>query len=74
MRDVPLDERARRSAAAVAEAIDTALSTPFLPAAPAERACDWCDYRVVCGPYEELRTGRKRRAEIAALDALRVLV
>jgi CRISPR/Cas system-associated exonuclease Cas4 (RecB family) len=71
--DVPLDDRARRSAAAVAEAIDTALSTPFLPAAPAERACNWCDYRVVCGPYEELRTGSKRRAEIEALDALRAL-
>ncbi|MDH3212896.1 MAG: PD-(D/E)XK nuclease family protein [Myxococcales bacterium] len=73
VRDVPLDERARRSAAALAEAIDTALSKPFLPAAPAERACEWCDYRVVCGPYEELRTGRKRREEIEALDTLREL-
>jgi CRISPR/Cas system-associated exonuclease Cas4 (RecB family) len=58
-RTVPLDSAARESAATVAGAIGEALTTPFLPAAPAEGACRWCDYRVVCGPYEELRTGRK---------------
>lgn len=58
-RDVPLDERARKSAAFVAEVVDAALAEPFLPAYPAKDACRFCDYRSVCGPYEELRTARK---------------
>ncbi len=73
IRDVPLDEAARRSAATLAGVIDTALSVPFLPAAPSEGACRWCDFRVVCGPYEEVRTARKPRAEIAPLEMLRDL-
>jgi ATP-dependent helicase/nuclease subunit B len=73
VRDVPLGEVPRRSAAAVAGTIEAALAKPFLAAAPAEGACAWCDYRVVCGPYEELRTGRKPRDAIEALDALRAL-
>ena len=43
----------------MAEVVDGALKEPFLPAAPAEKACLFCDYRIVCGPYEELRTARK---------------
>jgi ATP-dependent helicase/nuclease subunit B len=58
-RTVLLDADARESAATVAGAIGEALATPFLPAAPSKGACRWCDYRVVCGPYEELRTDRK---------------
>ena len=27
--------------------------------APAKGACRFCDYQIVCGPYEELRTARK---------------
>ncbi len=73
IRDVPLDEAARRSAATLAGVIDTALSVPFLPAAPSKGACRWCDFRVVCGPYEEVRTARKPRAEIAPLEMLRGL-
>ena len=72
-RVIPLDERARKSAAVLAEVVDDALSRPFLPAAPASRACDWCDYRVVCGPYEELRTSRKPRPELEPLARLRRL-
>ena len=30
-----------------------------LRAAPAERACTWCDFRPVCGPREEERITRK---------------
>ncbi len=58
-REVPLDDRARKSAAFVAQVVDGALREPFLPAAPAKGACRWCDYRSVCGPYEEQRTARK---------------
>lgn len=72
-RDVPLDDRARAAATAVAETVGRALAEPFLPAAPSEGACRWCDYRVVCGPYEELRTGRKAKDRLAPLAALRKL-
>lgn len=58
-REVPLDESARRSANLVAEVVDGALGEPFLPAAPAKGACRFCDYKLVCGPYEELRIARK---------------
>ena len=43
----------------------------FLPAAPGERACTWCDFRPVCGPREEERTKRKSRERLADLEALR---
>jgi RecB family exonuclease len=68
---VPLDQQTRNSIAQVAEIIGEALDKPFLPAAPAERQCGWCDYRPVCGPYEELRTRRKAREPIASLLKLR---
>jgi CRISPR/Cas system-associated exonuclease Cas4 (RecB family) len=70
---VPLDRAARASARTLAETIDAALERPFLPAAPEDRACQWCDYRVVCGPYEQLRAGRKVRGPLAPLQRLREL-
>lgn len=72
-RVVALDTRARESARALAEVIGGALEEPFLPAAPVAGACRWCDYRVVCGPYEELRTGRKWQVPLAPLNRLREL-
>jgi CRISPR/Cas system-associated exonuclease Cas4 (RecB family) len=72
-RVVPLDAEARAAAHVVAEALDAALSKPFLPAAPAKGACTYCDYRVVCGPYEELRSARKPAAELEALTRVREL-
>ena len=71
-RDVPLDDRARRSADFVTEVVDAALREPFLPAAPAKGACRFCDYRLVCGPYEELRTARKWQGH-EQIDRLRQL-
>ncbi|HEY5657271.1 MAG TPA: PD-(D/E)XK nuclease family protein [Myxococcota bacterium] len=70
---VPLDERARASAAALAEVVGDALERGFLPAAPDKGACRWCDYRAICGPYEELRAGRKPQAPLAPLARLRGL-
>jgi CRISPR/Cas system-associated exonuclease Cas4 (RecB family) len=72
-REVPLDGAARAAAARVAEVVGGALEAGFLPAAPAPRACEYCDYRGVCGPYEELRTARKPRPELAPLESLREL-
>ena len=68
---VPLDRYTRNSVAQVAEIIGEALDQPFLPAAPAEKQCAWCDYQPVCGPYEELRTRRKPKEPLAPLLKLR---
>jgi CRISPR/Cas system-associated exonuclease Cas4 (RecB family) len=70
---VPLDASARAGADRVAHAIGAALAMPFLPAAPAEGACRFCDYAEVCGPYEEIRTRRKSQQELAELLQLREL-
>jgi CRISPR/Cas system-associated exonuclease Cas4 (RecB family) len=70
-REIALDEEARAAAQVVAETIGGALSEGFLPAAPAGGACDWCDYRVVCGIHEEQRTARKARGPLASLERLR---
>src|SRR5581483_1087737 len=72
VRPVELDERVRQGASALADAVGAGLSEAFLPALPAPRACRFCDYRVVCGPYEEMRTERKPK-ESPALAALRKL-
>jgi len=51
--------------------IDRAIEQGFLVAAPAERACTWCDFRPVCGPREEERVRRKAGDRLADLEALR---
>jgi len=72
-REVPLDAAARAAAGVVAKTVGEALDEPFLPAAPDKGACQWCDYRPVCGPYEELRTSRKYSPPLQPLKALREL-
>ncbi len=68
---VPLDFVARRYAEEVVTIVDGHLQKAFLPAAPGEGACRWCDYRTVCGPHEELRTSRKDPRGITSLIQLR---
>jgi ATP-dependent helicase/nuclease subunit B len=51
--------------------IDRALETGFLPVAPAQGACLWCDFLTVCGPNEEERFAKKAKDPIADLLALR---
>jgi ATP-dependent helicase/nuclease subunit B len=70
---VVLDDQARAAAGQVAEAIGDAVAQPFLPAAPDKRQCDLCDFRVVCGPYEERRTARKPQGNLEPLLALRAV-
>ena len=41
-------------------------------AAPAERACTWCDFRPVCGPREEERVARKAKDRLADLAGAEV--
>jgi ATP-dependent helicase/nuclease subunit B len=68
---VPLNEESRNTVTVVAETVDDAIREPFLPAAPAERQCEWCDYLSVCGPHEEQRAARKPKAHLARLLAVR---
>ena len=69
--EIPLNEQNRRSGLEALEIIDRAIELGFLPAAPAERACTWCDFRPVCGPDEPRRVARKMREKLGDLDALR---
>ncbi len=72
-RPVQLGESQRRQGLEVIEVIDRALETGALLPAPREGACRWCDYRPVCGPWEETRVGRKDASRLADLEALRRL-
>ena len=56
--DVPLDDEARAAARLVAKTIGDALSTGFLPAAPAKDACRYCDFDA-----SAVRTRRSARSE-----------
>jgi ATP-dependent helicase/nuclease subunit B len=68
---IPINDYTRGQGLQVLEIVDRSVETGFLPAAPAERACTWCDFRPVCGPREEERTRRKAKDRLADLTALR---
>jgi ATP-dependent helicase/nuclease subunit B len=69
--DFSLDEAARRAAQVVKESVEHGLVTGFLPAAPEEGACTYCDYRDICGPLEEQRVKSKPQRPLGALQKLR---
>ena len=69
---VPFDDRSRGAARRMLATVDGALEEGFLPAAPGKDECRYCDYRPVCGPYEDLRVARKRKSRLAPLDELRL--
>lgn len=71
VRSVRLDDEARAAAGLVAATVDAALDEGFLPAAPESKGCTWCDYRVVCGAYEERRVARKKPEPLVPLGLLR---
>ena len=68
---VPLNAASRHAALEALEIIDRAIELGFLPAAPAERACTWCDFRPVCGPDEPVHLRRKPSEPLGDLLALR---
>jgi RecB family exonuclease len=70
-RVVPLSAEARGRGTEVLALIDRAIGAGFLPAAPRARACDFCDFRDVCGPHEEARIKQKDAARIEELRGLR---
>jgi ATP-dependent helicase/nuclease subunit B len=69
--EVPLDLRGRNAIGDVLTVVDGAIAGGFFPAAPREGACQWCDFRPVCGPNEELRLRRKERSALESLEELR---
>jgi ATP-dependent helicase/nuclease subunit B len=68
--EIKLDHRARLFLTKLLAHIDTAIADGFLPPVPQKDACGSCDYRVVCGPYEELRAARYKDRRDERLDAL----
>jgi CRISPR/Cas system-associated exonuclease Cas4 (RecB family) len=68
---VPLSEANRRAGLEALEIIDRAIELGFLPPAPQERACTWCDFRPVCGPDEPVHVARKPADTLSDLTALR---
>ncbi|PYR50242.1 MAG: PD-(D/E)XK nuclease family protein, partial [Acidobacteria bacterium] len=72
-RPIEVNDYSKGQALRVLELIDSAVERGFLVAAPAERACTWCDFRPVCGPHEEDRVKRTNKAPIRELEDLRSL-
>jgi hypothetical protein len=61
---IPISDHARLCLARLLQNIDASISSGFLPPVPDKEACSFCDYRLICGPYEEQRTGRfKNRSD-----------
>ena len=69
--EIPINEANRRAGLEALEIIDRAIELGFLPAAPAPRACAWCDFRPVCGPHEEQRVAVKPADKLGDLETLR---
>jgi RecB family exonuclease len=72
-REVALNDEARKAITTVIDTIADALETGFFPAAPDEGQCQWCDYRMLCGPYEQRRSSMKPPARLIRLRKLREL-
>ncbi len=74
-RTVPVDAArepsARSAALAVIAAIDRSVDHGFLPAAPRDEACTWCDFAPVCGPDAQHLPRRKDRGALEDLRAVR---
>ncbi len=61
--EIAITERSRAFLAKLLRNIDGSIEKGFLPPAPQKEACGHCDYRPVCGPYEEFRFTRKNRRD-----------
>ncbi len=72
-RSVSLGETERRHGLEVLEIVDRAIETGVVLPAPRQGACTWCDFRPVCGPWEETRVKRKDSTKLADLEVLRRL-
>ncbi len=66
---IPVTDKSKQFLAKLLSNIDGFVAGGFLPAAPEKDACDICDFRIVCGPYEETRLKRKDQRD-ERLDGL----
>ncbi|MGC4117252.1 MAG: PD-(D/E)XK nuclease family protein [Myxococcales bacterium] len=71
--EVPLDAETRSAVRTVVATVSGALESGFLPRAPAEGACEHCDYAAVCGPGAERLARRKPARALEPLNELRRL-
>ncbi|MDH3732428.1 MAG: PD-(D/E)XK nuclease family protein [Gemmatimonadota bacterium] len=60
--EVPINEETAGAARVLADVLGSAYEAGAFQALPRKKACDWCDYRTVCGPDEERRILRKPAA------------
>ena len=67
---VPVNEKSRAFLTKLLSNIDGAIGAGFLPPHPQKDGCEFCDYRVACGPYEELRTATHKDRRDDRLDPL----
>ena len=70
---VELNQNARFVLTRLLADINGSIAAGFLPPFPEKDACGNCDYRMVCGPYEERRTAKKhgRDERLEALIEIR---
>jgi ATP-dependent helicase/nuclease subunit B len=78
--EVRLDEGAKKALDQVLNAIDSSIRDGFFPPAPRElpgswgkstSACEYCDYRAICGAAERERTSAKEGQRLAELTSIR---
>jgi RecB family exonuclease len=69
--EIPIDDEARQSLSKVVAVIERYVAEGFLPAAPRPDGCTYCNYRLICGPYEESRLRVKSQDRLALLNELR---
>jgi ATP-dependent helicase/nuclease subunit B len=67
---IPVSDRSRAFLAKLLANVDDAIGSGFLPPLPEKGSCAICDYRTVCGPYEEQRTSRVKNRREERLDGL----
>ncbi len=72
-RIVPLDDFNLQTITSVLTTIRQSLADAFLPAAPEQGACGWCDFLAVCGGFEEIRTRNKPGDRLVQLKRIREL-
>ena len=67
---IQINPSAHRFLAKLLQNVDEAIASGFLPPVPEKDACRICDYRTVCGPYEEQRTTHRKDRRDERLDGL----
>ena len=71
VRKVAIDDEGRAAVKKMYATLESAFDGGFFPAAPNKGACTWCDYRRLCGPFEEQRVRMKQGDRLAELESLR---